>query len=62
MDIDTGAKQMSDQLEVLDDADLDAVNGGFASHSTVWMACYFTARDYIGKAEDAWCDAMRNPS
>jgi hypothetical protein len=49
---------MRDQLEVLDDADLDAVNGGYGN---VWMACYLTAQHMINDMEKATFEALRNP-
>jgi hypothetical protein len=49
---------MSDQLETLDDADLDAANGGYGN---VWMACYLTVRHTLNDMDKATFEALRNP-
>lgn len=49
---------MRDQLEVLDDADLDAVNGGYGN---VWMACYLTTRHILNDMETATYEALLHP-
>jgi hypothetical protein len=49
---------MRDKLEttqVVDDADLDVVNGGYGN---IWMACYFTAQHTINKIEQDTFQAL----
>jgi hypothetical protein len=45
-------------MHELDDADLDAVNGGYGS---VWMACYLTVRHILNDMDKATFEALRNP-
>ena len=45
----------------LEDADLDAVSGGFASNGGVWLACYITAQRFMMKEEDAQAPSFANP-
>jgi hypothetical protein len=49
---------MSDQLETLGDANLDAVSGGYGN---VWMACYLTVRHTLNDMDKRTFEALSNP-